>query len=257
VRLSSTTAIPNKGFSGLLSSAPASGFVSVDNDAFRNPLPGKPRPLALILKNSKMNQSKLSRRKIMQLMSFTVLGSLAIPEKSFSTSGYTDYFDEEIDTIHIKNGVGKIGKIGGLDFIPKFSKHQTSGHLTCDEAKLKPGHLGAPPHLHKTFDEICFVFEGSVSIMVEENVFEVNAGDWHFRPRNKMHTFWNPAESTAKFVNIYIPGGHEDYLADLARLFENNGRPEKSDFAMLEQKHDIVYFWNKLPEIMEKYKVHL
>ena len=31
-------------------------------------------------------------------MSFTVLGSLAIPKKSFSTSGYTDFFDEEIDT---------------------------------------------------------------------------------------------------------------------------------------------------------------
>ena len=160
-----TTALPDKGFSGLLSSSPASGFVTVDNDALRNPLPCKPQPLALILKNSKMNQSKLSRRKIMQLMSFAVPGSLAIPEKSFSASGYTDFFDEGIDTIHIKKGEGKIGKIGGLDFIPKFSKHQTSGHLGCDEATLKPGHLGAPPHLHKTFDEICFVLEGSVSII--------------------------------------------------------------------------------------------
>ena len=190
-------------------------------------------------------------------MSFTALGSLAIPKETSSMTSFNDSFDEGIDTIHIKKGEGKIAKIGGIDLISKFSKHQTSGHLGCDEATLKPGYLGAPPHLHKTFDEICFVLEGSVSIMVEEKIFEVSAGDWHLRPRNKMHTFWNATESPARFVDIYIPGGHEDYMADLGKLFENNGRPKKEDFTLLEQKHDIVYFWDKLPEIMSKYKVHL
>ncbi|MBK8787845.1 MAG: cupin domain-containing protein [Chitinophagaceae bacterium] len=204
-----------------------------------------------------MNQNHLSRRKAMQLMSLTVLGSLAIPVSSYSGTNYNDFFDEETGTIHIKKGEGKIGKIGGIDLISKLSKHQTSGNLGCDEATLKPGFLGAPPHLHKNFDEICFVLEGSVTIMVEEEIFQVNAGDWHLRPRNKMHTFWNASESIARFVDIYIPGGHEDYMADLAKLFENNGRPKKEDFTLLEQKHDIVYFWNKLPDIMSKYKVHL
>ena len=208
-------------------------------------------------KKTEMNQNHLSRRKVMQLMSFTILGSLAIPNVTYSKPKINDFFDEEIDTIHIKKGEGKIGKIGGIDLISKLSKHQTSGNLGCDEATLKPGHLGSPPHLHKTFDEICFVLEGSVSIMVEEKIYEVNAGDWHLRPRNKMHTFWNATESTARFVDIYIPGGHEEYMADLAKLFENNGRPKKEDFTLLEQKHDIVYFWNKLPDIMSKYKVHL
>ncbi len=204
-----------------------------------------------------MNQKHLSRRKVMQLMSYTVLGSLAIPNVTYAKQSVNDFFDEEIDTIHIKKGEGKIGKIGGIDIISKLSKHQTSGNLGCDEATLKPGYLGAPPHLHKTFDEICFVLEGSISIMVEEKIYEVNAGDWHLRPRNKVHTFWNATESTARFVDIFIPGGHEEYMADLAKLFENNGRPQKEDFSLLEQKHDIVYFWNKLPDIMSKYKVHL
>jgi uncharacterized cupin superfamily protein len=204
-----------------------------------------------------MNQSNLSRRKVMQLMSVAVLGSLAIPQKANAIPSNTDFFDEAIDTIHIKKGEGKIGNIGGTELITKFSKAQTGGHLACDEATLKPGYLGAPPHLHKTFDEICYVLEGSVSILVEDKVYEVNAGDWHLRPRNKMHTFWNHTNSPAKFIDIYVPGGHEEYMADLAKLFENNGRPQKSDFAILEQKHDIVYFWKKLPEIMSKYKVHL
>lgn len=193
----------------------------------------------------------------MQLMSLTVLGSLAIPTKIYSMTDCNDFFDEEIDTIHIKKGEGKMGRIGGINLTAKLSKQQTSGNLGCDEATLKPGFLGAPPHLHKSFDEICYVLEGSVTIMVEDEIFQVNAGDWHLRPRNKMHTFWNSSESTARFIDIYIPGGHEEYMADLAKLFENNGSPKKEDFIVLEQKHDIVYFWKKLPEIMSKYKVHL
>ena len=204
-----------------------------------------------------MNQGHLTRRKVMQLMSLAALGSLAVPTTTYSTTTCTDFFDEEIDTIHIKKGEGKVGRIGGIDLITKLSKNQTSGNLGCDEATLKPGFLGAPPHLHKHFDEICFVLEGTVSIMVEEKTYQVNAGDWHLRPRNKMHTFWNASEASARFVDIYIPGGHEEYMADLAKLFENNGRPQKEDFSLLEQKHDIVYLWSKLPEIMAKYKVHL
>ena len=66
-----------------------------------------------------MNQNHLSRRKIMQLMSLTAIGSLAIPKESYSMTNCNDYFDEEIDTIHIKKGEGKIGKIGGIDIITK------------------------------------------------------------------------------------------------------------------------------------------
>lgn len=186
-----------------------------------------------------------------------MLGSLALPQSLLAETTGSDYFDEEPHVIHIKKGEGRTGKIGGIDLIEKLNKSQTGGHFACDEATLKPGHLGAPPHLHKTFDEICFVLEGTVTILVDETVYEVSAGDWHLRPRNKMHTFWNASDTTARFVDIYIPGGHEEYMRDLAKLFENNGRPKKEDFALLEQKHDIIYFWNKMPEIMTKYKVHL
>ena len=40
----------------------------------------------------------------MQLMSLTVLGSLAIPVSTYSRTNYNDFFDEETGTIHIKKG---------------------------------------------------------------------------------------------------------------------------------------------------------
>ncbi len=160
-----------------------------------------------------MNQSQ-SRRKVLQLLSFSMLGSLSFPKFISAKNRHQDYFDESVDAIHIKKGEGKKGHIGGIELISKFSKSQTNSLLGCDEAILKPGHLGAPPHMHKTFDEICYVLEGTVNILVGEKVYEVNAGDWHFRPRNMMHTFWNSSEKPVRFIDIYIPGGHEEYMAE-------------------------------------------
>ncbi len=203
-----------------------------------------------------MKNSLLTRRNMMRNLSLSMLGTAAIPEFGLANDCVPDSFDKE-PTIHIKAGEGITGRIGGIELITKLNKSQTNGHFACDEATLKPGFLGAPPHLHATFDEICYVLEGTVHILVGDQVFEVKQGDWHLRPRNVIHTFWNSSDKPARFIDMYIPGGHEEYMADLARLFENNGRPQKEDFARLEKQHDIVYAWNKLPEVMNKYKVHL
>lgn len=47
----------------------------------------------------------------MQLMSLTVLGSLAIPVSSYSGTNYNDFFDEETGTIHIKKEKVKLVKL--------------------------------------------------------------------------------------------------------------------------------------------------
>lgn len=94
---------------------------------------------------------------------------------------------------------------------------------------LQPGYLGAPPHLHKGFDEICIVMQGELHIMVGEDVYQVPAGGWHLRPRGIVHTFWNSGKEPVKFIEIYSPAGHEAYMKDLAKLFENNQRPQPSD----------------------------
>ena len=187
-----------------------------------------------------MNQSQ-SRPKAIQLLSFTLMGSLSVSKIASAENEHPDYFDDPVDTIHIKKGEGKRGNIGGIEFISNLNKSKTNSHLACDDASLKQGHLGAPPHMHKTFDEICYVLEGTLHILIGEKVYEVNAGDWHLRSRNMIHTIWNSSDTSARFNNICIPGGHEEYMADLAKLFENNGRPKKEDFTLLEQKHDIIY----------------
>ncbi|MFN8354707.1 MAG: cupin domain-containing protein [Spirosomataceae bacterium] len=192
-----------------------------------------------------------NRRQLLQQLSAIMIGTAL----DITPSEGASLADEK--AVYIPSGTGLVEKFGGIEMVFKLSKAQTHGSLGSEESILQPGFMGAPPHLHQTFDEITIVLEGSVTILVGDEVTVVKAGDWHLRPRQVMHCFWNADTKPARYIDLFVPGGHEAYLQDLARLFHNNGRPTPDDFARLEKTHDIQYFWNKLPEIMKKYNVHL
>ena len=181
--------------------------------------------------------------------------------RSLFVAGLFPRFSAASDTptqaVLVRKDEGERLKIGGSIFDFKLKKNQTGGQLAFAEAVISVGTLGAPPHLHRTFDEICYVLEGTVQVWVEGEVVTLHSGDVHLRPKGKMHTFWNAGKTPAKCLEISMPGGHEDYLRDLSQLLAKGTRPQPEDFAALAQKHDIVYFWDKLPEIIKKYQVQL
>lgn len=190
----------------------------------------------------------------MQLLGTTMVGGM-IARDSFASDGYAT--PQQPQPVFIPAGSGKKGKIGEGEIVFKLDKSHTSGNIGSSEFTLPPGYLGAPPHHHKAFDEICIVQEGTLHIMVGDEVFEVKAGGWHLRPRGITHTFWNSGTVPAKFIEIYSPAGHEDYMLELAQMFEDGNRPKPDDLNKLAAKHDIFFEFGKLRAIMEKYKVRL
>ncbi len=200
-----------------------------------------------------MENLNLNRRSLLQSLAAVMLGSAVTDH--FISNVVSDQ-DPSIP-IHIPAAGGKHGKIGDGNIAFKFTKSQTAGHLGVTENELPVGFLGAPPHFHKNFDEICRVTQGVLTIMVGEQLFQVKAGDWHLRPRGIVHSFWNTGKETAKFIELFIPGGHEAYMSALADLFSNGQRPKPGDLDKLAQRFDITFDWPKLKLVMDKYKVHL
>ena len=152
---------------------------------------------------------------------------------------------------------GKTGKFGGVEICFKLDSAQTAGNLGCAELTLAPGFLGAPPHYHKHFDEVIRVLEGTVTVLVGDTIYEVPAGGWHLRPRGIVHTFWNIGETPAKTIELYLPGGHETYMQELAALFEDGQHPSQEQLAALGEKNGVHFAWDKLPAILQKYHVRL
>jgi mannose-6-phosphate isomerase-like protein (cupin superfamily) len=202
-----------------------------------------------------MKTATVSRRKLIQSASLLLAGAAIAPSLLAQSQNRTDSGDPM--PVLIPPGGGQKGKIGNTDITFKLDSKQTSGNLGSAEMIIPPGQLGAPPHYHKGFDEICMVLAGTVHIMVEEEVFEVKAGGWHLRPRGKTHTFWNSGKVKAKVIELYAPGGHEDYMKDLSKLFKNGARPAPGDLGRLADKYDIVFQFDKLDAIIKKYGVHL
>ena len=122
--------------------------------------------------------------------------------------------------------------------------------------------MGPPPHLHKALDELMYVLEGTASVIVENEVVEIPAGGWHFRPRNLKHTFWNGSEKPLRFVDMYFNQPFEEFLERLFHeLTPENGYPRGSERLQkerdrLNEEFGLVYASTAFEErqaIMKKY----
>lgn len=207
-----------------------------------------------------MQKNQLSRREVMQLLAATMIGSSALPLSSLAMANQqktsrNDFADPK--PVFIPPGAGKKGNIAVNEIVFKLSKEQTSGNLGSAETILYPGLMGAVPHQHKHFDEVCRVLEGTLTIMVGEEIFTLKPGAWHLRPRGIVHSFWNSGKVPAKFIEFYIPGGHEAYMQELTTLFANGKTPKPEEVDAVARKHDIEFFWDRLPALLKKYKVRL
>ncbi len=200
-----------------------------------------------------MKNSSFTRRELMHLLGTGTVGSLI----SHTTSQAYLLPNDGVKPIYVSKGNGDKIRVGGNAMTLKLSKTQTGGGLSFFENTLAAGFLAAPPHFHQTFDEICYVLEGTVHVLVGEEVFELNVGDLHLRPSGIMHTFWNSGTQPARCLELSVPGGHEAYLKEISALLSKATPPKAPDFAEFEKKYDIVYQMDKLPEIMQKYHVHL
>ncbi len=198
------------------------------------------------------SQSKLGRRELLRRMTIIATGTV-VP----SFTSYGRHSDTTDRTIYLAPGDGKKGRVGDMEITFKLNSGQTDSHLGIWESVVQSGELGAPPHFHKTLDEICYVKEGSIFILTGELVTEVQAGGWHLRPKGIVHTFWNSGSVPATTIDMSVPGGHEAYMEDLAALFENGNRPTRENMKLLSERHDVYYRYDLLDAIVKKYRVRL
>jgi mannose-6-phosphate isomerase-like protein (cupin superfamily) len=123
----------------------------------------------------------------------------------------------------------------------------TGGTYSCVECAVAPKTMGPPPHYHKELDELMFVLEGTAHVIVENEVVEVPAGGWHFRPRLLRHTFWNASDQPLRFVDMYFNQPFEEFLERIFfELTPEKGYPYGSpqrdkEHKLLDEKFGLVY----------------
>jgi mannose-6-phosphate isomerase-like protein (cupin superfamily) len=159
-------------------------------------------------------------------------------------------------------GLAPLDHKGGMDIRVWMRTSMTNGLFSSVETAVAPKTMGPPPHHHLELDEIMYVVEGTASVLVGEEIVEVQAGGWHLRPRLITHTFWNASDKPLHFIDMYFNQPFEEYLERIFhQLTPENGYVDGSEkknkeLASLSEKYGLVFSptsWDERMAIANKY----
>jgi mannose-6-phosphate isomerase-like protein (cupin superfamily) len=172
--------------------------------------------------------------------------------------------DNELKPFYIPPDDTPLEPVNGLGIRVKVRSHQTNNQYSCVDFAVGPRKMGPAPHVHKDLDELMYVRQGTVHVMVGTEVTEVKAGGWHFRPRGIVHTFWNASDEVALVTDMYFQQNFEDFLEELFHkiipdMVQRKLTPASPEIAKkiedLHRRFGITSFHEQRQPIIDKYKL--
>ncbi|MDQ6758083.1 MAG: cupin domain-containing protein [Bacteroidota bacterium] len=151
---------------------------------------------------------------------------------------------------------------GNVDIRTIIHSKQTGKQLSNVEVAVAPKQMGPSPHTHKDLDELMYVVEGTATVMIGKEIYEVQAGGWNFRPRRIVHSFWNASDKPLRFIDCFFNQNFEDYLEELFHkiipdMVKNNLTPAsptiEKRMTALDKKFGVTYFHDQRQAIIDKY----
>ncbi len=111
----------------------------------------------------------------------------------------------------------------GLNMRILASADATGGAVSAIVAEHEPG-MGPPPHVHFSQEEMFYVIEGTYEIAINGGAPSVaGPGSFVFLPRNTVHTFKNIGTTTARMLDLSLPGGQDRYFKEIHILAASGG----------------------------------
>jgi quercetin dioxygenase-like cupin family protein len=144
----------------------------------------------------------------------------------------------------------------------KVRSSQTNLQYSCVDVAVAPKTMGPAPHVHDKLDELMYVHEGTINVLVGTEVYEVKAGGWHLRPHGIVHTFWNATDKIARCTDMYFNQNFDDFLEELffkiiPDMQKRNLPPTNPDIAArmqnLERKFGVIMYHEQRQAIIDRY----
>jgi quercetin dioxygenase-like cupin family protein len=157
----------------------------------------------------------------------------------------------------VEMGEGTKLSLGGLAVEVKVRGEQAAGQLTVMGMTVDPHRL-VPTHIHASEDEYTYVVAGTIGARIGDEEFEAGPGSYLIKPRGIAHTFWNPADTPARTVEIVAPGGFEAFFEELAEAAATGDAGQvQQRRADLAAKYRLEYLTELVPALKAKYGLKL
>jgi quercetin dioxygenase-like cupin family protein len=102
-------------------------------------------------------------------------------------------------------GEGRQLVLGTNTVTLKAVTDDTEGRFSVMEHRLAAHGPSPPPHVHDQLDHAIYVLEGTVVLTVEHRQLTAPAGSFALLPHGIAHTFANPSDTVARFVEVDAP----------------------------------------------------
>jgi quercetin dioxygenase-like cupin family protein len=102
-------------------------------------------------------------------------------------------------------------------FIYKVANNDSAGRFVLLEGGLAPRML-IPPHIHTREDEMTIVIRGRLGARVGDHEFELGPGGVLLKPRNIVHSIWNPTDEPSVLFEYISPGAYVRFFEEAAAL---------------------------------------
>jgi mannose-6-phosphate isomerase-like protein (cupin superfamily) len=93
---------------------------------------------------------------------------------------------------------------------------ETGGAIGAIEFLAPRSFAGPPPHIHRRMHDVAVVLEGTMAFQLGDETGTAGPGELLLAPRGVPHTFSNPSESPLRLLNLFVPGGYEQFFRDRA-----------------------------------------
>jgi mannose-6-phosphate isomerase-like protein (cupin superfamily) len=126
------------------------------------------------------------------------------------------------DALILPSGEGRVYNCGTMTAIFKADENETNEKYSVSEWWLE-AHSGGPgAHHHEDNDEVFYVLEGTISMLIGDTWVDANKGTFLRIPAKTTHDFKNDTDKKTGVLNFFIPGGFERHMPSIVKWFEDH-----------------------------------
>src|SRR6266702_1832552 len=138
----------------------------------------------------------------------------------------------------LKPGEWQRISLGPIQMVVQEDGTHTRGTLGVAEFAVPPHAPAPPPHIHHAHEEVFYVLEGELEFLAGAETVRASAGTFVMVPIGALHTFSNPTDKPARFLNTFTPPLYIGYFEEISKLIQADVALNPQQFAELMARYD-------------------
>jgi quercetin dioxygenase-like cupin family protein len=139
----------------------------------------------------------------------------------------------------VRLGEGQMEPVLGHTITFKAGGQELDGAAFVWEVYSPQGTF-VPPHIHNVEDELIYIAEGELQVLVGDTMYQACPGDLIKMPKNVPHGIWQKGDKPTRTLWTVIPAGKMESLFHALGALPKDQPPDPARIGQIFAEHDLV-----------------